>query len=94
MEKPAAEGTFVVSGYRWVVVLSYVVSQLASGAVYGVFIPFSNYMQDIYGIPHVAIVLTCFTFNGVYPFSSFFFADWFILRFGLYISVSLALILR
>lgn len=66
---------FVVYKYRWVVLISYCLIKCCSCATYGLFVPFSTLMSKIYGIQHVFIVLTSYTFNGLYPFASFLIAD-------------------
>jgi len=61
--------------YRWVVLIVYFFIMFSSGATYQVFIPFSVYMQKVYGITHVVVILTSFTFNGIYPISNFLIAN-------------------
>ena len=82
LSSPEGPEIYRVYAYRWVVLFSYFFIMLASGATYSVFIPFSVYMQEIYGVSHVAIVLTLFTFHGIYPFSTFFMANYVIVSKG------------
>ncbi len=75
--------------YRWVVLGSFFAVLFSSGATYGVFLPFSAFLRDTYGISHVFVVISGFVFNGVYPFTSLLIADKFIQRHGTHTAVQL-----
>ena len=66
---------------------------MCSGATYALFIPFSVYLQSIYKISHVAIVMTNFTFHGIYPFPNFLYANSIIVNKGTKVAVALFLII-
>lgn len=66
---------FEVYKYRWAVLIAFCLIKYASCASYSIFLPFSTYISEIYGIDHFYIVLSSYTFNGLYPLASFFIAD-------------------
>jgi len=84
---PNSPKSYKVTKYRYVIIVVYVLILFSSGGVYSIFIPFSGFLTRIYGISHVFIVLSGFTFNALYPISSFLIASDFIKRYGLKISV-------
>ncbi len=77
------EPRYKVYAYRWMILAAYCLIKFCSCATYSLFVPFSTFMSKTYGIPHVCIVLTSYTFNGMYPFASFFIADPFIQKRGI-----------
>lgn len=83
--------TYKIYGYRWVSLISFFMILVTSGASYEIFVPFSTYMQDTYGISHLTVVLTSYIFHGIYPFSSFLVANNFVLKNGLKISLIIAI---
>jgi hypothetical protein len=73
--KPAQPTKFKVYKYRWAVLIAFCLIKYSSCATYSLFLPFSSYISEIYGIDHFYIVLSSYTFNGLYPLASFFIAD-------------------
>ena len=80
---------YEVYKYRWVVLLTFCLIKYSSCATYGLFVPFSSYLTQIYGIHHVFIVLSSYSFNGLYPIASFFIADPIIHACGVRVAVRL-----
>jgi len=85
--KSAEKSEYKLYCYRYVVLLAYVAIRFTSGAVYGVFVPFSNMMGQVYKIKHVFVVLSCFIFNGLSPAVNLLYANKIIISYGTKISV-------
>ena len=73
--------------YRYVVLFAYCLSKFCSGAIYGLFIPFSNVMSTVYGIRHIFVVITGFTFSAISPIATLLYVNKIILKYGVKISV-------
>lgn len=79
----------VLSWYRFVAIAMYFLIKFTSGATYGLYIPYSNYLQEIYGIRHVYVVITAYAFQCLSPFVNILYANRIILYAGTKISVKL-----
>ena len=90
----SCESVYEVYSYRYVVLLSYIFIRFTSGAVYGLFIPFSTIMRKVYGIKHVFIVFTGYTFNALSPLVNLLYANKIILSYGTKMAVIFAFITR
>jgi len=80
---------FKTSKYRWVTLVSYFIILFLGGAVFSLFIPFSTFLEKLYGIQHTLVVLTAFSFNALYPVANFSYCNKFMKKFGTKISVFL-----
>ncbi len=83
------ENSYEIYSYRYVVLLAYILIRFASGAIYGLFIPFSDVMRQVYGIKHIFVVLTGVTFSALSPLVNLCYANRIILTYGARTSVFL-----
>ncbi len=82
-----SETEYELSPYRYVVLACYFMIKFTSGAIYSLFIPYSDFLHETYGIKHVFTVLTAFTFNAMNPLVTFLYANRLILSKGTKFSV-------
>lgn len=78
-----------LSWYRFVVIAMYFLIKFTSGAAYGLYIPYSDYLQEIYGIMHIYVVISAYAFQCLSPFVIIIYANKLILYAGTKISVLL-----
>lgn len=81
---------YSLSSYRYIVVIAYFFVKFTAGATYGLYIPFSDYLQGIYQVNHIYIVITAFAFQGLSPFVNLLYANKIILSMGTQFSVHIS----